>query len=100
MVVLCQEGARAPCFVWLNAALLAAAAFAALRVPQLLPAEDAARPAMVKGGVGALLRLPLYRRVVLVAALILGLRKLPIAGGPMRRLLEREPRPRDRGSVV
>ena len=48
------------------------AAFAALRVPQLLPAEDAARPAMVKGGVGALLRLPLYRRVVLVAALILG----------------------------
>src|ERR1700731_1389504 len=58
--------------VWLNAALLAAAAFAALRVPQLLPAEDAARPAMVKGGVGALLRLPLYRRVVLVAALILG----------------------------
>ena len=71
-MVLCQEGARAPCFVWLNAALLAAAAFAALRVPQLLPAEDAARPAMVKGGVGALLRLPLYRRVVLVAALILG----------------------------
>src|ERR1700737_4123553 len=58
--------------VALTAALLAAAAFAALRVPQLLPAEDAARPAMVKGGVGALLRLPLYRRVVLVAALILG----------------------------
>src|SRR6202011_2158381 len=58
--------------LWLNAALLAAAAFAALWVPQLLPAEDAARPAMVKGGVGALLRLPLYRRVVLVAALILG----------------------------
>jgi PPP family 3-phenylpropionic acid transporter len=58
--------------VWLNAALLAAAAFAALRVPQLLPTQDAARPAMVKGGVGVLLRLPLYRRVVLVAALILG----------------------------
>jgi MFS transporter, PPP family, 3-phenylpropionic acid transporter len=61
--------------VWLNAALLAAAAFAALRVPQLLPTQDAAQPAAAKGsirGVGALLRLPLYRRVVLVAALILG----------------------------
>jgi PPP family 3-phenylpropionic acid transporter len=58
--------------VWLNAALLAAAAVAALRVPQLRPTHDAAKPAMVKGGVGVLLRLPLYRRVVLVAALILG----------------------------
>ncbi len=61
--------------VWLNAALLATAAFAALLVPQLPPTQDAARATEAKGGVrgvGALLRLPLYRRVVLVAALILG----------------------------
>ena len=61
--------------VWLNAALLAAAAFAALLVPQLLPSQDAARATAAKGGVrgvGALLRLPLYRRVVLVAALFIG----------------------------
>jgi PPP family 3-phenylpropionic acid transporter len=41
----------------------------------MLPTQDAARPAVTKAGlrgVGALLRLPLYRRVVLVAALILG----------------------------
>jgi PPP family 3-phenylpropionic acid transporter len=61
--------------VWLNAGLLAAAALAARFVPLLLPRPDAARPAMAKTmvqGLGALLRLPLYRRIVLVAALILG----------------------------
>ena len=61
--------------VWLNAALLATAAFAALLVPQLPPTQDAARASEAKGGVrgvGALLRLPLYRRLVLVAALIMG----------------------------
>jgi len=61
--------------VWLNAALLATAAFAALLVPQLPPTQDAARATEAKGGVrgvGALLRLPLYRRLVLVAALIMG----------------------------
>jgi MFS family permease len=61
--------------VWLNAALLAAVAFAALLVPQLPPTQDAARATEAKGGVrgvGALLRLPLYRRLVLVAALIMG----------------------------
>jgi MFS transporter, PPP family, 3-phenylpropionic acid transporter len=61
--------------VWLNAGLLAATAFVALRVPQLLPSHDADRPVATKAGlrgVGALLRLPLYRRVVLIAALILG----------------------------
>jgi MFS transporter, PPP family, 3-phenylpropionic acid transporter len=61
--------------VWLNAGLLAAAAFAALRVPRLLPMQGAARPVAAATrvrGVGALLRLPLYRRIVLVAALILG----------------------------
>ena len=61
--------------VWLNAALLATVAFAALLVPQLPPTQDAARASEAKGGVrgvGALLRLPLYRRLVLVAALIMG----------------------------
>jgi PPP family 3-phenylpropionic acid transporter len=61
--------------VWLNAGLLAMTAFAARIVPVLLPAPNAARPAMANTmvpGLGALLRLPLYRRLVLVAALILG----------------------------
>jgi hypothetical protein len=61
--------------VWLNAGLLAMTAFAARIVPVLLPTPNAARPAMAKTmvpGLGALLRLPLYRRLVLVAALILG----------------------------
>jgi PPP family 3-phenylpropionic acid transporter len=48
--------------VWLNAALLAAAALAALLVPQLLPMQDVARATAGVRGVGALLRLPLYRR--------------------------------------
>jgi MFS transporter, PPP family, 3-phenylpropionic acid transporter len=61
--------------VWLNAALLAATALAARLVPVLLPTPDAARPEVTKAGVravGALLRSPLYRRIVLVAAMILG----------------------------
>ncbi len=61
--------------VWLNAGLLAITAFAARNVPVLVPKPDAARSAMANRmvhGLGALLRLPLYRRVVLVAALILG----------------------------
>jgi PPP family 3-phenylpropionic acid transporter len=62
--------------VWLNAGLLSAAAFAARLVPVLpLPTKDAARPVVADGAVrafGALLRLPLYRRIVFVAALILG----------------------------
>ena len=58
--------------VVLNAALLAAAAFAALLVPPLLPMQTVARATAGVRRVGALLRLPLYRRVVLVAALIMG----------------------------
>jgi MFS transporter, PPP family, 3-phenylpropionic acid transporter len=61
--------------VWLSAGLLAATALVALRVPVLLPLQNAALSATAEGGVrglGALLRLPLYRRIVLVAALILG----------------------------
>lgn len=58
--------------VWLNAAFLAAAAFVARLVPALLPSQDAALATAPESGVGALLRLPLYRRIVLVAALIMG----------------------------
>ena len=58
--------------VLLNAALLATAAFAALLVPPLLPMQTVARATAGVRGVGALLRLPLYRRLVLVAALIMG----------------------------
>jgi PPP family 3-phenylpropionic acid transporter len=61
--------------VWLNAGLLAAAACAARIAPVLLPTPNVAPPTMAKTmvpGLGALLRLPLYRRIVLVAALILG----------------------------
>jgi PPP family 3-phenylpropionic acid transporter len=61
--------------VWLNAALLAAAALAGRAVPVLLPRPRPAptpRAKLDAHGVGALLRLPLYRRIVLVAALILG----------------------------
>ena len=62
--------------VWLNAGLLTAAAFAARLVPVLrLPAKYAVQSVVAGGavgGLGALLRLPLYRRVIFVAALILG----------------------------
>jgi MFS transporter, PPP family, 3-phenylpropionic acid transporter len=61
--------------VWLNAGLITVAACAARIVAVLLPTPNAAGPAMAKTmvpGLGALLRLPLYRRIVLVAALILG----------------------------
>ena len=63
--------------IWLNAALLAAAAFYAPAVPRLLtpPAQapGARRPAIdLRYGVPALLGMPAFRRVVLVAALILG----------------------------
>src|SRR5215469_16847536 len=61
--------------IWLNAGLLAAAACIARFAPVLLPAPMAVRQTTAKtavGGLGALLRLPLYRRIVLVAALILG----------------------------
>jgi PPP family 3-phenylpropionic acid transporter len=58
--------------VWLQALLLGAAAAAALLVPELQhnrPAEAVRAPA---GGVRMLLGLPRFRRLVLVAALILG----------------------------
>lgn len=62
--------------VWLNAGLLTVTVFAARLVPVLPPAtQGAARPAVADGavrGFGALLRVALYRRVIFVAALILG----------------------------
>ena len=59
--------------VWLSAALLAAAAPMALGVPQLLATggHAPATPSQARG-VGVLLRLPLYRKMVLLAMLILG----------------------------
>ena len=65
--------------IWLNAALLAAAALCATRVPRLPPPkagrhaahEDAAAGDGI-AGVATLLRLPLFRRLMLAAALILG----------------------------
>ncbi|MBV9815139.1 MAG: MFS transporter [Alphaproteobacteria bacterium] len=62
--------------VWLNSGLLAATALAARVVP-VLPSSDghATRPVVTDSaipGFAALLRLPLYRRIIFVAALILG----------------------------
>jgi PPP family 3-phenylpropionic acid transporter len=57
--------------IWLNAALLVATALAMRPIPTLAPA--APPPALPEtGGIGALLRLVAFRRVVLVAALVLG----------------------------
>ncbi len=59
--------------VWLNAALLLAASPVALGVPQLLASGGQSRATASQAcGVLALLRLPLYRKMVLLAALILG----------------------------
>jgi MFS transporter, PPP family, 3-phenylpropionic acid transporter len=61
--------------IWLNGALLAAAAVCATRVPDLLR-QSAAVP-VIRGkheqsGTRTLLQLPLFRRLMLVAALVLG----------------------------
>jgi MFS transporter, PPP family, 3-phenylpropionic acid transporter len=61
--------------VWLNAGLLAATAVAARLVPVLQPTRDGTRRVVTDGasrGLGALLRLPLYRRIICVGALVLG----------------------------
>jgi PPP family 3-phenylpropionic acid transporter len=55
----------------LSAVLLAAAAMLALRVPQIAPVPAPATSAE-PGDVWTLLRIPVFRRVMLVAALILG----------------------------
>jgi PPP family 3-phenylpropionic acid transporter len=58
--------------IYLQAFLLAAAAFAATLVPELVHAPTAGAVQAPAGGVLILLRLPLFRNLVLVAALILG----------------------------
>jgi PPP family 3-phenylpropionic acid transporter len=58
--------------VWLQALLLGVAAFAAMVVPELIHLRTAAAVRAPAGGVLILLRLPLFRNLVLVAALILG----------------------------
>jgi MFS transporter, PPP family, 3-phenylpropionic acid transporter len=58
--------------VWLQALLLGVAAFAAMVVPELIHNRTADAVRAPAGGVLILLRLPLFRNLVLVAALILG----------------------------
>jgi len=61
-----------PVIIGLQAMLLIAAALAALLVPELRPPTVSAEARAPLGGVAALLRLPAFRRVVIVAALVLG----------------------------
>ena len=58
----------------MHAALLAAATFAALRVPELArePATTTVKMKAPRGDVVELLSIPVFRRLILVAALILG----------------------------
>jgi MFS transporter, PPP family, 3-phenylpropionic acid transporter len=58
--------------VWLQALLLGAAAVAAILVPELIHDRTAEAVRAPAGGVLLLLRLPRFRHLVLVAALILG----------------------------
>jgi MFS transporter, PPP family, 3-phenylpropionic acid transporter len=56
--------------IWLQALLMLAVPFAVRRVPPVTGRAETA--AVTRAGIVALLRLPVFRRVVLVAALILG----------------------------
>jgi PPP family 3-phenylpropionic acid transporter len=58
--------------IWLQALLLGAAALTAIRVPELIHERTAEAARAPAGGVLVLVRLPLFRNLVLVAALILG----------------------------
>ena len=58
--------------VWLQALLLGVAAFAALLVPELIHPRTPDAVRARTGGVLILLRIPLFRNLLLVAALILG----------------------------
>lgn len=66
--------ARLDAIVWMHAALLACAGVAVGGVPPLeaSPADETAEERSPLGGVAALLRLASYRRLVVVAALVLG----------------------------
>lgn len=57
--------------IWLNAALLAASAAAALLVPAIAPGPGGLRSTAMHDSL-VLLRLPAFRRLLLVAALVLG----------------------------
>jgi PPP family 3-phenylpropionic acid transporter len=56
--------------IWLQALLMLAVPFATARLPPVAARPETA--AVTRAGIAALLRLPVFRRVVLVAALILG----------------------------
>jgi PPP family 3-phenylpropionic acid transporter len=58
--------------IWLQAVLLATAAFAALFIPEVIHGRTAAAVLAPAGGVMVLLRIPRFRHLVIVAALILG----------------------------
>ena len=58
--------------VWLQAVLLGATAFAAGRVPELIHTRTADAVRAPAGAILLLLRLPLFRHLILVAALVLG----------------------------
>ncbi len=66
------SGRRGFEYVWLQAMLLGAAALAAIRVPELTHDRTAEAVRAPAGGVLVLLRLPVFRNLVLVAALVLG----------------------------
>jgi MFS transporter, PPP family, 3-phenylpropionic acid transporter len=70
--------------VRLQALLLGAAALAAILVPELIHARTADAVRAPAGGVLILLRLPLFRNLVLVAALILGSHAMHDAFGVIR----------------
>jgi MFS transporter, PPP family, 3-phenylpropionic acid transporter len=70
--------------IWLQALLLVVAAFAAVLVPELIHPRTADAVRAPAGGVLILFRLPVFRNLVLVAALILGSHAMHDAFGVIR----------------
>ena len=73
--VLSGEAARPfglPAAIWLNAALLSVAALCALPLPGIAGHSSSATPEDRPGGMLHLLKLPVFRRLMLTAALVLG----------------------------
>jgi PPP family 3-phenylpropionic acid transporter len=58
--------------IWLNAVLLGVAALCALPLPGIAESSSRALPEAQRGGMLTLLKLPVFRRLMLTAALILG----------------------------